>query len=218
MDIKDAASLITAAIALYGLGAWREQTAAKRQIELAEDALACFYEARDALTHIRSPFSWSNEEDAGERRQGETDGQYEARNRASVAFYRFKTYEDLFSKIHAMRYRFGAAFGEPAMAPYSELRQLMQTVLLSARRLGEMWGERDFDHDESAQRERHWESVRKHEAIFWQQADDDEICVAMNKIISDIEAICRPVLASPGPLSRLRRAALRLLNDPRVPG
>ena len=43
-----------AGVAIYGIRSWRREFRGKRQIELAEDVLALFYEARDAITAIRS--------------------------------------------------------------------------------------------------------------------------------------------------------------------
>jgi hypothetical protein len=57
MAITDITSAITAGFAVYGLGTWRAQTAGKRKLELAEEALILFYEARDAVKAIRSPFA-----------------------------------------------------------------------------------------------------------------------------------------------------------------
>ena len=46
---------------ILGVYAWRREFIGRRKIELAEDVLARFYEARDAIARIRSPFGTSSE-------------------------------------------------------------------------------------------------------------------------------------------------------------
>jgi hypothetical protein len=46
---------------LYGVFAWKREFVGKRRIELAEDVLAKFYEAAEAIRAIRSPFGWGEE-------------------------------------------------------------------------------------------------------------------------------------------------------------
>ena len=48
-------------VAIYGIDSWRREHTGKRQIELAEDALALFYEAADAIQNIRHPASFGHE-------------------------------------------------------------------------------------------------------------------------------------------------------------
>ena len=48
-------------VAIYGIDSWRREHTGKRQIELAEDSLVLFYEASDAIKHMRHPLSFASE-------------------------------------------------------------------------------------------------------------------------------------------------------------
>jgi len=106
------ATLTTICFAFYGLDSWRREHSGRRQIELAEDALALFYEAADALKHIRHPASFEYETKEIARKDQESDAQFSARKDASIVFVRTATYSELFNRIHAMRYRFMAQIGK----------------------------------------------------------------------------------------------------------
>jgi hypothetical protein len=41
---------------ISGIGAWKREFVGKRQIELAEQTLAKFFELRDAIAYLRNPF------------------------------------------------------------------------------------------------------------------------------------------------------------------
>ncbi len=61
-DFLQSVSIILACLTIIlGVDAWRREFIGKRKIELAEDVLTRFYEARDAIARIRSPFSTSRE-------------------------------------------------------------------------------------------------------------------------------------------------------------
>ena len=52
--LKDISILLAAWSVIYGIGAWRREFIGKRKIQLAEDVLALFYEAKDVIFWIRS--------------------------------------------------------------------------------------------------------------------------------------------------------------------
>ena len=60
--IKQISILFGIGVAIYGIDAWRREHVGKRQLELAEDTLALFYEAADAIKHIRHPASFGQEQ------------------------------------------------------------------------------------------------------------------------------------------------------------
>ena len=68
LQVIQAVSLIVAAwTAIYGIRAWRSEFVGKKRIELAEEVLVRFYEARDVIRIIRNPFGYVGE---GSTRQG----------------------------------------------------------------------------------------------------------------------------------------------------
>ncbi|WP_230372302.1 hypothetical protein [Vibrio cholerae] len=57
-----------------GVGAWKREFIGKRRIELAEETLATFFEIKDAIAFIRSPFASVGEGESrvvGEREKPE---------------------------------------------------------------------------------------------------------------------------------------------------
>lgn len=59
------------------------------RVELAEDVLALFYEARDAVAYLRHPLVLSGEIEDMKKAENETEPQWEARKNASVVFKRY---------------------------------------------------------------------------------------------------------------------------------
>ena len=66
-----AAALFASWLAWKGLSTWKRDTVGRRRIELAEDTIADFYEARDIITAIRNPFSYGGEAEQREGRDEE---------------------------------------------------------------------------------------------------------------------------------------------------
>lgn len=194
--IRDISILIGIWVAIYGIDFWRREFRGKRQIELAEEALALFYEASDAIAYIRNPFALPHELESVERDQNETEAQFKVRKTASVVFYRYNQRNELFSHIHAMRYRFMAAFGKKKAAPFDELNNVVNEIILAARMLGRMWAREYYRDDKS--RDEHRQLVEKYESIIWFQGAEDRINTRIDSIIAEIETTCRDIILGKG--------------------
>lgn len=188
-------SLIVATwVAIYGIDAWRREHRGRRQIELAEEALACFYEASDAIKHIRHPMAFGSEYKDVERQPGEADAAFDARTNASIVFVRYAKHKELFSRLYAMRYRFMAQVGPEKAKPFQELHEILVSIQVAASSLARLWP-RDRFLDEAA-RENHQKLVDKHEAVFWEGlAEDDPINPRLERLIREMEETCRGVIA-----------------------
>ena len=196
--IRDISILIGIWVTIYGIDSWRREHRGKRQIELAEETLALFYEASDAISHIRNPLGFSNEFESIERAENETDDQFNSRKQASVVFYRYNKHNELFSRIHSIRYRFMATFGKKKTAPFDELNKVVNEIILAARMLGRMWA-REYFPDEKSRKE-HRLLVEKHESVFWFQGDEDKIVSRVDAIIKEIDTTCRDIILGKGTL------------------
>lgn len=207
--ITDISILIGIWVAIHGLDSWRREHTGKRQLELAEDALALFYEARDAIHHIRHPLSYSHETDDVEKVEGETDKQWEARKNASVVFKRYNAYQGLFGKIRAMRYRFMAQFGQEAAKPFDDLQVIVSKLIVAARRLARLWARDHFTTEEEWQK--HLDAIEKNEAVFWDGcSDEDPINPQLDSVIAGIEKTCSRIISGDGSLgSMLNRPLFR---------
>ena len=192
-NIRDVSILVGIWVAIHGLDSWRREHAGKRQMELAEDALALFYEARDAISYIRHPMSYSNDTEDVERTEGETEDQWHARKNASVVFKRYNAYQELFGKIRAMRYRFMAHFGREAAAPFGEINTILNKIIVSARMLSRLWARNHFTTEASWNK--HLDSIKRNEAIFWEgPLDEDPINSQLDAVISNIETTCSKII------------------------
>jgi len=197
MSLSDGLELLVTVLAiwvvLYGIDSWRREHIGKRKMELAEDSLALFYEAEDAIKHIRHPASWGGEQLELERGDRETDAQFDARKKASVVFYRYNQYQELFGKLRASRFRFMAQIGKEEAAPFDDFNRLVNEIVLSARRLSSLWWQDHFRTE--AQRQQHQERVDRYEAIFWDNlGEDDPINPRFEAIIANIECTCNKVI------------------------
>ena len=191
--INCVAALVVASVAVYGICAWRREFTGKRRIELAEDVLVLFYEAKDALAAIRSPLGWSDEGSTRKHAENETPEEKHARDMAYVVFERYEERQEVFNKLFALRYRFMALFGKRKVAPFDEIRKVRTKIFGAARRLARLWSERSLA-DETTDSDRLWEKIRKYEAIFWEGDPDDEITALIEKAVEEIEHTCEEVI------------------------
>ncbi|MCK4820116.1 hypothetical protein KA005_30400 [bacterium] len=185
--------------ALYGIDSWRREHTGKRKIELAEDSLALFYEAQDAIKYMRHETSWGNETENIEKGEKETQKQFEARKNASVVFKRYNDHQETFNKLHSMRYRYMAQIGKVEAEPFDELREIVNEIMLSARRLARLWAQDNFGTEDAENK--HFERIKKAEAIFWEgEEDDDPINPRLERVISNIENTSKKVIEGKGTL------------------
>jgi len=114
-DIAQSASVILASLfAIYGIDAWRREFIGKRRMELAEEVLALFYQARDVIRAIRSPFGYVGEGGTRKTASDERPEDKEALDQAFVLVERYNRNIEPFSRIHALRYRFMVQLGVDA--------------------------------------------------------------------------------------------------------
>ncbi|MFH1519330.1 MAG: hypothetical protein ABIE75_02025 [Candidatus Omnitrophota bacterium] len=195
--IKDLSVIFGLWVLFYNLGAWHREHKGKRNIELAEDILALFYEAVEVIRFIRHPASVSAETESIQRGEKESEREYEARKNASIVFCRYRQHKELFNKIYSMRYRFMAQIGKDKAKPFDELHQMVNEILLSARTLAVLWSKNHFISQEAETK--HYERRKKHEAIFWEKfAEEDPINPRLDKVITDIEKTCQEVIMGKG--------------------
>jgi len=205
--IKNILLLLGALFTVYKLDAWRKEHVIKRQVELAEDTLALFYESVDAIKYIRFPISYTNEMEHVIREDDEPLGHYTARRRASGVFFRYEKHQELFNKLHASRYRFMAQIGKNKAQPFIDLRNINNRILNSARGLSVLWARNDFISDD--ENEKHLEKVIKHEHIIWDGFEDDIINKELERIIAAIEETCNAVISGKGTLYGILNAKPR---------
>lgn len=193
--LKDFSIIVASCTAIYGIGSWRREYIGKKHVELAEEVLCLFYEAKDAVQHIRNPFGQSNEGSSRKADENETPEQKQAFDRAYVLIERFNTHIELFNKMHSIRYRFMAQFGTDAGKPFEDFRRTLNEIQVSAQALARAWAENYRHFRTETQQTYHNDFIKKQENIFWEGLhEEDTIKPKVEKCIDDIEKICRPII------------------------
>jgi hypothetical protein len=181
--------IIASLIAIYGIRAWRREFIGKRKIELAEEVLALFYEARDIIKYIRNPGGGSKEGSSREPEGEETPLIKEARDRAFVPIERYNKHRSTFSKLDSLKYRFVAYFGKDAAAPFDDLRGILNEIFLAARRLARYWSSIESGTQITEEQDKKRDM---NEAIIWEdEAERDPINPKIDDIIGQIDRMCK---------------------------
>lgn len=199
VEILQVIQLLTAAatflLLLYGIDSWRREHLGRRRMDMAEEALALFYEAKDHIESIRFSGSLGYEYEGVTQAEGESDDSFAARKQASIVYTRYESRKETFVKLYAMRYRFMAAFGPESGKPFDEMSRIPNEIKSAAWSLARMWSQKTFVNEQAY---RQHEAIRlRHEAVFWDSQDeDDPINPQVKQVIADIEGICRPIIES----------------------
>lgn len=197
--ISNISVVIASCVAIYGINAWRKEFRGKRQIELAENVLALFYEARDVIIAMRSPLAFGGEGSTRKPQENETPEVKKARDDAYVLLERYQKRQELFSKIYSMRYRFMVQVGREAAKPFEDLRGIVNELFGAARRLAHLWTTDCSSLQSEKQQEQFFERQQKYELIFWESDDEhDPINPRLDKVVSDMECICRGIITANG--------------------
>jgi hypothetical protein len=160
----------------------------KRRVDLAEQAIAAFYEARDVLDFSRSRFLGAGEGKSRPKVEGESEKVRERRELYFIPIERINTENALFARLLAMRYSFAAHFGQDAAGPFNAILQARNEIISAASILIQTVSE--FGQD----------SIEMRNVLGWGPAErpnklDREIADA----VAAIEEICRPVLSQQPP-------------------
>ena len=192
-NIIQSISIIIAAWAIIiGVTAWRREYVGKRNLELAEEVLSLFYEAKDVLKSIRSPFGFSGEGSTRKAAPNESPEEKEVYDRAFVTFERYNRHSDLFSKLYSMRYRYMARFGRDSIKPFDDLKDIVNEILSAADMLSYYWTERASRN--TVDNKKQLDEIREYESIIWWKGSKDTMEPKIEKIISDIEMQSRKIL------------------------
>lgn len=158
-------------------------------MELAEEVLTLFYQAKDALSFIRSPLGYPHEGQTRESLENETPEQKRARNQAYTVYERYEHWKDIFSRLQSLKYRFMAVFGKDSVEPFDAIRKSINRIFISAKRLAELWA-KDVSHQDAEKQEKHYQRIQKEEAVFYEGGETDEIQQNVQKAVKQIELIC----------------------------
>jgi hypothetical protein len=188
-------AVIVGLFALAGIvitQAWTTQRERQKgRLELAEDVLALFYEAREAIAAIRNPFSWFNDGGTRQRASYETDREAEFKDRAYLPIGRYRQREEFFNGFRAKKFRFVATFRDDSETAFNEIDQVLREIFASAHLLSSHYWPRQgtFDDLQSAEFKDHLEQMHAHEAVFQMISKPDKITDRVDEAVQRIEAI-----------------------------
>ena len=196
-DIAQNVSIILASLfAIYGFDAWRREHVGVRRIELSEEVLSLFYQARDAIESIRSPFGFGGEGQTRKPNENETAEEKQSLDQAYVLIERYNKHSELFSRIHSLRYKFMALLGQEAAQPFDELNKIVNELLVASHQMAWRATHLSPRFYSEAQEKRDWDRYLKIDRVYYAGGDDDSIASRVNQIISSIEDTCRSIIES----------------------
>lgn len=192
IDIIQTVSVLAASLtAFYGIQAWRREFVGKRRIELAEEVLALFYQAKDVIAWMRFPLSHTTESSTRKPESAETPELEEINNAAYVFSNRYDKHSELFSRIHALRYRFMAQFGRDASVPFDELRSIVDRLHSNLNSWSMASHRLHSSHIEPQEVKAQEERIEKYADYVWSARNDDQVSLLVEKVVKNVEQICR---------------------------
>ena len=200
VTLAEAGAVIMACWAIVsGIGAWKREFIGKRQIELAEQVLAKFFEIKDAIAMIRSPFSHSDEGKTRKRSEHESAATSQLLDRGYVVFERYSTKETVFAEFNTLKYRFMASFGADAEQIFADTNAILNSIFVSAQMLGTHYWQRQgrvpMEPDEGKE---HLAEMQRHQRVFWDHGeDDDNIRQKLSSIQERLDILVRPCFQEP---------------------
>lgn len=202
-ELLQAISVILACwAAIAAIDAWKREHIGKRQIDLAEQVLAKFFEIRDAISMIRSPISYSGEGSKREREEYEMEEDSKLLDRVYLIHERFEKKREVFNEFNVLKYKFLASFGKEHEAIFTDVVGTVNMIFSSAQILGTYYWKRQGRVKMSKEEfSKHLEEMQRHEGIYWEGfTEKDEIKERLMGILSRIEAVTRPCFDPPSTL------------------
>lgn len=193
LKIAESISVIIASIsAIIGINIWKKEFLWKKNAELAEELLDLFYRARDAISWMRSPFSFEGE---GKTRVPHPKERPEDKGRLDSAFVPIERYQqnkDIFIRINTLRYRSIFRLGDGIEPAFKKLNSTLTRILNAAHRKADDILEHPY-HDDSPEKRK----IKRNEIdnILWENySEPDNIILQIADIIKLVEDTCSPFI------------------------
>lgn len=200
MTPADGITAFSAAIAAIsfgvGVSAWKREFMGRRRMELAENVLAKFYEAEEAILAIRNPMGRSEEGRSRQRSDTEKPEESQALDQAYVHFERRNKHRELFADLQSLKFRYKATFGKLSFVPFEQLRVVLNEMSSAASELGKYWWPRETQGKLSEEDDK---KKRECEAIFWRtlsEDGEDEISKRIRKSVQQVEDLLQAEVRS----------------------
>lgn len=198
--ILQAIAIISACWAIIsGVGAWKREYIGKRKIELAEEALATFFEIRDAIAFIRSPWARGTEGNTRKQSPNETKAESQLLDRGYIVFERYESKKDIFVRFDTLKYKFMAVFGIKAENIFRDTNKTINSIFASANMLATHYWQRQGRVGMKPDAfQKHLDEMHKHEGIFWDRYNkNDEIRNQLTVTQQELERVTKPCFEEP---------------------
>lgn len=181
---------------IYAIATWRRDMRRKKECDLVEESMALFYEARDKLRYIRNPLHFVEEKKSRFSHPRETPEESRVFDRAHIVALRYDDCDTVFNRLFTLRYRFRALFSPRQARYFDELRDIVNEISESSRRLGQLWL-RYFGPDQGGEKpdDSFHQAIKRYEELFWERQDDDSINIQVNQIVAEMEEFCHLVIS-----------------------
>jgi hypothetical protein len=191
---------IAAGVAIYGIHSWRREQVGKRRIEIAEETLALFYEARDVINGARTSISSEGEWLAAQRTLSDATVKNSEPTEVTIVAYRLYCRNELFARIRALRYRFSAIFGIGTDQPFREMVRIRDSVISAERRLQRI--ERTESSNTNERNANCESEIEKLLAVVEGSGENsDLIAQQLDQVVDSIECTCRKYMDADIPLA-----------------
>lgn len=167
--LESLAVMAASGVAIWRINSWRREMKGRKEYELAEEVLTLFYEAKDKISAIRSPSGWSGEGKSRQASPEERPEEKEAFDRAHIVYERYQKHQEIFNKLHTLRYRFMALFGRDKAEPFDNLNKIVNKITSAAGILGNHWARlsKPAYREDNRKYERLIKNIEKYEKVIW---------------------------------------------------
>jgi hypothetical protein len=161
----------------------------KRRQDLAEEVLSGFYQVAAIMRSVRSPMSYEGEGKDRPKVAGETESMGRLKDTYYAIIARYEHNREAIGNLMSKRHRMAAWFGAAADAPFQELLEAINLVIIGAQSLIRYAGDENGVRKTNLNLWHKWEG-----SIWWGAEDPDPIATKIDAATKKIEDICKPVL------------------------
>jgi hypothetical protein len=188
--VKSIGVIIASGVAIWGINSWRREAKWKRKYELAEEVLANFYEAHQAIQIIRSPFGFGHEGSSRPKQENETKEESQIYNQAYVSRERFERNKKSFEKLQALKFRFITLYGKEYEQHFDKFNQTVNKIFFASDqiamvRLGQYGDDKEFIRDTMKE---------SREILYSRTTKEDKIELELEEAIKAIETKCKEII------------------------
>lgn len=187
--LSSGAALVASLVALYGINTWRREYVGKKKMDIGHDMLEAFYQAKDAIRYIRSPFTFESERIEAIKDAPEASNEFH--ERAAVLSKRLNEKQKELAQFRAMKYQVMAVFGSDSGSVFDEFATIPNQIVGAMQMLVKhYWPRQGNNHGSDEAFDKHLNDMSRFEGIIWDGWEDgDEILDKLENIQAQLESL-----------------------------